>query len=211
MTTTRFGFEVAPTIYNGITFRSRLEARWAIVLDELGFGFEYEPEAIRIQGWYIKQMGGPDQFWYLPDFYVPQMDCFFEVKGALKEFEYLRLLDIARTITTPRGGHPGREKEFGARPFLILGNFGPGFHSPMPISLFNDCGEIFAKHDFSASSSCFEHQKFLANDGSGNALSNYEHDSHFLCNNKSTWSVSGNWGIAINKAKKVRFEGGRHV
>lgn len=39
-----------PTIYKGINFRSRLEARWAVLFDNLGWKWEYEPEC---QGAYI--------------------------------------------------------------------------------------------------------------------------------------------------------------
>lgn len=45
------------TRYRGRRFRSRLEARWAIVLDELGVPWEHEPEG------YALSSG-----WYLPDF-----------------------------------------------------------------------------------------------------------------------------------------------
>jgi hypothetical protein len=40
MTTTQRGI---PTKYKGITFRSRVEAKWAVMFDELGWGWEYEP------------------------------------------------------------------------------------------------------------------------------------------------------------------------
>lgn len=43
-----------PTVYNGTNFRSKLEARWAIVFDALGWTWEYEP-AIPLAG-------------YIPDF-----------------------------------------------------------------------------------------------------------------------------------------------
>jgi hypothetical protein len=32
-----------PTTYNGIRFRSRLEAKWAFMFDEFGWPYEYEP------------------------------------------------------------------------------------------------------------------------------------------------------------------------
>ncbi len=37
------------TFYNGITFRSRLEARWAALFDIFGWDWEYEP--VDIHGW----------------------------------------------------------------------------------------------------------------------------------------------------------------
>ncbi len=38
-----------PTTYNGIRFRSRLEARWAAAFDLLGWQWEYEP--FDLDGW----------------------------------------------------------------------------------------------------------------------------------------------------------------
>ena len=48
------------TVYKGHRFRSRLEARWAVWLDNIGWTWEYEP-----QGY---DLGGGDL--YLPDFKV---------------------------------------------------------------------------------------------------------------------------------------------
>lgn len=57
------------TEYNGMLFRSRLEARWAVFFDVAGIKYEYEPEGFEHDG--IK---------YLPDFYLPDMDVYVEVK-----------------------------------------------------------------------------------------------------------------------------------
>lgn len=48
------------TIYKGYRFRSRLEARWAVFFDALGYEWEYEPEGY--------EMSGGER--YLPDFRV---------------------------------------------------------------------------------------------------------------------------------------------
>ena len=58
------------TLYNGYRFRSRLEAKWALYFDALGIQYEYEPEG------YVFN----DGTCYLPDFYLPQMESYFEVK-----------------------------------------------------------------------------------------------------------------------------------
>lgn len=58
------------TIYNGYKFRSRLEAKWAVYFDALRIKYEYEPEG------YVFN----DGTCYLPDFYLPQMEAYFEVK-----------------------------------------------------------------------------------------------------------------------------------
>lgn len=61
------------TKYAGCRFRSRLEARYAVFLDALGMGWEYEP-----QGFATK--AGP----YLPDFRVAAGigPMWLEVKGS---------------------------------------------------------------------------------------------------------------------------------
>lgn len=58
------------TNYNGYRFRSRLEARWAVFFDVLGIEWEYEKEGYDLDG--IK---------YLPDFWLPKYQYWFEIKG----------------------------------------------------------------------------------------------------------------------------------
>lgn len=57
------------TQYKGYRFRSRLEARWAVFFDQLGIEWQYEIEGFRYDGGY-----------YLPDFYLPKMGLYVEVK-----------------------------------------------------------------------------------------------------------------------------------
>ncbi len=61
---------VLPTLYRGQKFRSRTEARWASFMDALGIRHEYEKEGY--------QLG---DFFYLPDFWLPDLHYFVEVKG----------------------------------------------------------------------------------------------------------------------------------
>ena len=42
-------FAAIPTTYNGVRFRSRLEAKWAATFDRMGWLWEYEP--IDLNGW----------------------------------------------------------------------------------------------------------------------------------------------------------------
>jgi hypothetical protein len=60
-----------PTNYAGCTYRSRVEARWAIWFDSVGLRFQYEP-----QGFFIRSGA------YLPDFWVEGWRMFLEVKGV---------------------------------------------------------------------------------------------------------------------------------
>ena len=59
------------THYKGYRFRSRLEARWAVYFDTIGIDWEYETE-----GYDLGKVG-----WYLPDFWLPQVNMWAEVKG----------------------------------------------------------------------------------------------------------------------------------
>jgi hypothetical protein len=59
-----------PTFYAGTTFRSRLEARWAVFFDHLGLRWFYEYEGFELA----------DGSWYLPDFWLSQLGCFIEIK-----------------------------------------------------------------------------------------------------------------------------------
>jgi len=63
-------FKPVPTEYKGYLFRSRLEARWAVFFDACGIKWEYEPEGIVLR----------NGTYYLPDFYLPDFHCYFEVK-----------------------------------------------------------------------------------------------------------------------------------
>jgi hypothetical protein len=59
------------THYLGYRFRSRAEARWAAFYHAIGLTFAYETE-----GFDLGSLG-----WYLPDFWIPQMECWVEIKG----------------------------------------------------------------------------------------------------------------------------------
>lgn len=76
------------TIYRGYRFRSRLEARWAVVFDRLGIRWDYES-----QGY---QFG---DITYLPDFWLRDLGVFVEVKGELDPVgadKFLRLAQAHR-------------------------------------------------------------------------------------------------------------------
>lgn len=62
-------YKVLPTFYNGVQFRSRTEARWAVYFDLERIAWQYEPEGFKLGSLY-----------YLPDFYLPQVDMWAEVK-----------------------------------------------------------------------------------------------------------------------------------
>lgn len=60
-----------PVTYNGITYRSALEADWAATFDSFGWYFEYEAHPVLLDG------GGA----YLCDFHLPGQNVWAEAKG----------------------------------------------------------------------------------------------------------------------------------
>jgi len=75
------------TEYKGYRFRSRIEARWAKYFDVLGIAWEYERE-----GYDLGEAG-----WYLPDFWLPQVHMWAEVKGqSFAPDEYNKCAALAR-------------------------------------------------------------------------------------------------------------------
>lgn len=76
------------TTYAGHQFRSRLEARWAVFFNYLGIEWQYEPQGFVICG--------PAGRWtYLPDFYLPKLDVWVEVKGNASALDWEMLATAA--------------------------------------------------------------------------------------------------------------------
>lgn len=95
------------TRYQGNLFRSRLEARWAVLFDAMGIRWEYEQEGYK-----------NDDILYLPDFWLPDYNMYAEVKGVYSYGEIPReqLIKILSVISPditgiimlgniPRPGH----------------------------------------------------------------------------------------------------------
>jgi len=70
------------TRYAGYHFRSRLEARWAVFFDSLKIKYRYEPEGFKFDG-----------ECYLPDFYLPDLRMFAEVKPDASFDKAIRFSD----------------------------------------------------------------------------------------------------------------------
>jgi len=65
------------TVYNGYKFRSRLEARWAVFFDALSINYDYEKEGFDLDG-----------TWYLPDFWMPDWNCWIEIKPTILKLRH---------------------------------------------------------------------------------------------------------------------------
>jgi hypothetical protein len=86
------------TRYAGCLFRSRLEARWAVFLNELGMEWQYEPEGLE-----VTPLGERPMKW-LPDFWLASGQ-WAEVKGELSPESALRLILLASEVAQCGSGH----------------------------------------------------------------------------------------------------------
>lgn len=79
------------TEYSGVTFRSRLEARWALYFDLVGIKWQYEKEGYQL-----------DSGWYVPDFWLPDLEIWAEVKpSALTIEESAKAMDLTIVTRNP--------------------------------------------------------------------------------------------------------------
>jgi hypothetical protein len=130
------------TEYQGCRFRSRLEARWAVFLDALDIRWEYEP-----QGYVIDSTG------YLPDFWLPTLNLWAEVKGSLTHGELLRLIRAVGSSGLPISPTEERQPTADDHPtwghrILLLGPIpppGPANQHPLFVYL---AGQTFAFRSF---------------------------------------------------------------
>lgn len=83
--------QVIPTLFDGHHYRSRLEARYAVLFRELGIEFLYEPEAFRT-----------GKSGYIPDFFLPHIKFFAEVKpGNFNPEELAKAQCLAQATGRP--------------------------------------------------------------------------------------------------------------
>lgn len=81
------------TEYAGCRFRSRLEARWAVFFDRLGLEWQYEPEGFE-----------GDRSRYLPDFLLPELRLYVEVKGVLSHRDLMKMMEALPGLRPDRDG-----------------------------------------------------------------------------------------------------------
>ncbi|MEW6326319.1 MAG: hypothetical protein AB1487_01800 [Thermodesulfobacteriota bacterium] len=83
--------EAIETYYRGYKFRSRLEARWAVFFDYMGITFQYEPEGYKLPSG-----------WYLPDFWLTQVNMWAEVKqNEFDRREYSLAFNLSKLTRFP--------------------------------------------------------------------------------------------------------------
>ena len=78
------------TIYKGYRFRSRNEARWGVFFDAIGLPWDYEIEGFEGDG-----------FKYLPDFYLPSLNIWVEIKLEQSNILRCQLVICGLALRTP--------------------------------------------------------------------------------------------------------------
>jgi len=78
-----------PCVWGSAICRSKLEAKWLVVLDCLRVPWVYE-----IEGYRLKL--GDEVRGYLPDLWLPRQKCFIEIKPPLAETEPELYAEFAR-------------------------------------------------------------------------------------------------------------------
>lgn len=164
------------TRYKGYRFRSRLEARWAVYFDALGIDFEYEKE-----GYDLGELG-----LYLPDFWLPQVGMFAEVKPVrFSEVERSKCLALpSRCLMLD--GLPGRRSYWNAVPY-----------SPGPFSD-NNREQLPFPSDYIIDNYYLDEHRFFSNTGAAHPDGDPDWLSYF-----------DNWDFpeaAIETALSARFE-----
>ena len=171
------------TIYAGSRFRSRLEARWAVFFNWLKIRYVYEPEGYELS----------DGTRYLPDFYLPDQDTFFEAKGVLTREDERKIQQFRKDINKP----------------VVIGYDNMKFDAT---DRWEDSYE-FAGQDSSVLARCKECKKpyFMGINGSFKCrcCGAYAGDGHFDILGWGNGS-SEDWDFAnaTHKAERARFEHG---
>lgn len=177
--------EIKPieTIYNGHRFRSRLEARYAVFFDTLGIKYMYEIEGFKL----------PNGDLYLPDFYLPDCDTWFEVKGVMTLKDKTKIEQFAESC--------GKKVVVGYDDFTFaLSNVDYGYS-----------GETFCSKERSHLAKCNNVGRFYFYDMDGDWSSNCK-DCSEQCDFQ-TLACGDGWAndcvkSAIKKALQARFEHG---
>lgn len=114
--------------YAGITFRSRLEARWAMFLEGIGVKWQYEPQQIRLKDKTA-----------IPDFWLQSLSVWMEVKPTQGISRRDSMWPDAKGVVEKTGwpylmaeGEPGRCL------LSVVANVGTGDKILGP-GLFRDC------------------------------------------------------------------------
>lgn len=201
------------THYKGYRFRSRLEARWAVFFDQLGIDWQYEPEGFEFN----------DGSRYLPDFYLPDMDLWVEIKGrSPSKAEIAKLRQLVRhtkSRATFRVGEPFFNVDIAEfrRPessgdmwvyeicTLHDGAIDVGSDGPYLFCLCPWCGRVGLEYDGRGARVCGYKKHYDDYDSALNAI---KHLGHWRADDKCYTADHPSIKTAAIKARSARFEFG---
>lgn len=83
------------TVWNGYRFRSRLEARWAVYFSSIKIKWEYENEGYELPSGR-----------YLPDFWLPEVRLWAEVKTDNESLDETKIKELVQTAHDEK--HPSQ-------------------------------------------------------------------------------------------------------
>lgn len=130
-----------PTTYRGIEFRSKLEAKYAQAFDRLGIMWEYEGHGFAFD----------DGTWYCPDFYMPEIDTYFEVKGVMNDASERKVVNLAKELKrVVVGGPDGDARIYVGYPIGEMddGESGENYYVDRAIpSRCCDCGRVYFREE----------------------------------------------------------------
>lgn len=125
-----------PTVYRGIRFRSKLEAKYARAFDILRISWTYEEVNFMFD----------DGTCYAPDFYMPEIDTYFEVKGVMTEEDERKIKMLSEQGNTVVVGHPdGAMTLYEGKAEYDIG--GPGGSESLAVKC-DKCGAWFFTDDY---------------------------------------------------------------
>lgn len=201
------------TRYAGCRFRSRLEARWAVFLDHVGIDWEYEAQGYECTA---RLTLGEKPIPYLPDFWLPKLGIFGEVKGDLNRQSLTRLLDIAASLSTNNGGGC---HDNGGNDLVVFGNVpDPSAEQALtPTRLHMHKGDLeWSPWVGEPGSGCAVHGERIAGDYGGDGIYSEERSGltaeairfELLRGALTRHSLPNGWQAAYQAARSARFEHG---
>jgi hypothetical protein len=164
--------------YNGCHFRSRLEARWAVFFDAAAIRYSYEPEGFDLGG--LK---------YLPDFYLPELGFYVEIKGERPDGEEQ---EKARRLS----GFTGKPV------FLFFGDIPTRNDLGWPNGAYQFRGGLYLSKG-NAWTECVRCKRLsVGGEGEGSCIELFEGDDHNPAFTRTTERLLA----AYEKARSYRFE-----
>ena len=83
--------QAQPTWYNGVKYRSKLEAKTAQALDNIGMPYVYEPDGYKLT----------NGMWYRPDFWLTEAHQFIECKGSASNEDMAKVVGLVEDVGYP--------------------------------------------------------------------------------------------------------------